>query len=76
MSLLQGVYAQNRGLNPGIVGLEDCESLHTHLNPQKVAAEEYLVRYFLSTQEASEHGALGDVYRLPGAEIRRMGLPE
>ena len=68
MSLLRGVYAHFHGLNPGMVGLEDCESLYTDLNPQKVAAEEHLVRYFLSTQQALEHRALGDAYRSPGAE--------
>ena len=43
-------------MNPGVAGLGDCESLFTHLKAKRVVAEEYLVRHFLSIQQASEDG--------------------
>ena len=35
------------GMNPGVVGLEGCENLYTHLETKKMVAEKFLVRHSL-----------------------------
>ena len=46
MSLLRDFYGPSEGLNPGMVGLEDCESLFTYVNTERMIAERYLARHF------------------------------
>ena len=62
------------GLDPGAVGLEDCESLFTHLKTKKRVAEKFLVRHFFSIQHALGAGELEDVFWLPGTEYPADGL--
>ena len=61
MSLIRDFYEQFGGLPPGMIGLEDCASLFTHLHTEKTAAEKYLARRFLSIQQSLEHGELDNV---------------
>ena len=58
MSLLREFYVPFEGLDPGMVGLEGCGSLLTHLETRKVVLSKYLVRHSLSTQQALEEGDL------------------
>ena len=57
-----------------MVRLEDCESLFTYLKTKKLTAEKYLVRRFLSIQQALGGGDLENAYWLPGAENPADGL--
>ena len=56
-----------------VAGLEDCESLFTELKTEKVVAEKYLARYFLSAQQASRQGELNSAHWLPGVEYPADG---
>ena len=51
MALLREFYAPFSRISPGMVGMEDCESLFTHLKNRKMAAGEYFVRRFLPIQQ-------------------------
>ena len=62
------------GINPRVVGLEDCGSLFTLLETKKMIAEGYLVRHFLSIQHGVEAGDLGDEYQPPGTDSPADGL--
>ena len=68
MLLLKDCYGPFEGMNPGLVGLGDCESLFTHLRTKKMIAEKCLGRRFLSTQRALGKGELESAYWLPGSE--------
>ena len=46
MLLLKEFYAPFEGINPGVVGLESCESLFPHLNTKKMIAKKNLVLHF------------------------------
>ena len=70
------IYGPFEGINPGVAGLEDCESSFTHLKAKKMAAEKYRVRHFASNQQASGEGDLGNAYWLPGRKTRPTDLPE
>ena len=74
MLLLKDFYGPSGGINPGVVGMGDCESLFTHLKTKKMAAEKYLVRHFLSIQQALEEGDLENAYWPPGTENPADGL--
>ena len=50
-----------------MVGLEDCESLFTHLRTKKVAAEKFLARHFLAVRQAVALQELGNAYWIPGS---------
>ena len=39
------------GLSPGMVGLEDCESLFSHLRTRRMITVTYPVRRFLGVQQ-------------------------
>ena len=45
-SLLREVYEPSVEMSPGMVGLEDCESLSGRLRNEEAAVEKYLVRFF------------------------------
>ena len=62
------------GLPPGMVGLEDCESLFNHLRTKKMVTEKYLVRHFLSIQQSLEAKELDNVYWLSGTENPADGM--
>ena len=62
MLLLRDIYEPFEGLNPGVAGFEDCESLIAHLKTQEMIAEKYLERRFASTQQALEEGDLENAY--------------
>ena len=49
-------------------GLEDSESLFTHVKTKKVIAENFSARHSPSFQQALAQGGLGNFYRLPGTE--------
>ena len=49
MALIREFYTPFVGLSPGMVGLEDCESLFSHLRTKKMITEKYLVRHFLGS---------------------------
>ena len=66
MTLLRDYYGPFAGVNPGLVGLADCESLFTHLNTKKMIAEEYLARHFLSIQKALRGRRLGKCVLVAG----------
>ena len=45
----------------GMAGLEDCESLFTHLKNRKTIAEKFLVRHFSAIQQTLEMKELDNV---------------
>ena len=61
-------------ISPGLVGVEDCESLFTHFENRKMITEKYLARHFLSIQQFVEEGELNNAYWLPGTENPADGL--
>ena len=61
LSMLREFYGHFTGLYPGLAGLEDCESLFTHLKKNKMIAEKFLARHFLSIQQALEQKELDNV---------------
>ena len=58
ISSLRDIYAPFEGLNPGMMGLEYCESLFPNLKTKKMIAGKYSLRHFLSAQQALEAGGL------------------
>ena len=61
-------------LNPGMVGLEGCESLSTHSKKKKMIAEKFSARRFLAIQQATEIQRLDNAYWIPGRENPADGL--
>ena len=55
-------------MNPGVAGLEGCESLSTHQKTKRMITEKYPVRHFSRVQQALEEGELNIAYWLPGTE--------
>ena len=74
MSMLREFYGHFAGSKPGMIGLEDCESLFTHLKKSKIITEKFLVRHFLSIQQAIEERELDNVFWIPGKENPADGL--
>ena len=74
MSMLRESYGHFTDLRPGMVGLEDRESLFKHLKKHKLNAEKFLVRHFLATQQAIELQELDNVNWIPGKENAADGL--
>ena len=74
MTLLREFYSPFSRIAPGLVGMEDCESLFTHLKNRKMVTGKYLVRHFLSIQQSLEEGELENVYWIPGTENPADGL--
>ena len=68
MSMLREFYGHFAGPKPGMIGLEDCESLFTHLKKSKSITEKFLVRHFASIQQALEEKELNNVFWIPGKE--------
>ena len=60
--LLKDCFSPFAGLNQGVVGLEDCGSLVSHLKTKRMIAKEFLIRHFLSIRQALEGGELASVY--------------
>ena len=69
-------YGPSGGMDPGAAGLEDCESMSSHLATKEMMAEKYLVRHFSSIQQPFEAGGLGNASWLEGAENPADGLTE
>ena len=65
VALSREFYASFEGLPPGMVGMEVCEGLFTHLRSKKAIAPEYPVRHFSGIEQAVDTGKLGNVYWLP-----------
>ena len=74
MLLREDFFGLFEGMNPGVVGFEACESLFTHVKKKMMIAENYLVRHFLSTQQALEEGDLENASWLPETETPADGL--
>ena len=74
MSTLREFYGNFAGSKPGMIGLEDCESLFTHLKKSKSITEKFLVRHFMSIQQALEEHELNNVFWIPGKENPADGL--
>ena len=74
MALLREFYGPFSHISPGLVGMEDCESLFTHLKRKKVIAEKFLPRHFLAIQQAIEIRELDNVYWIRGRENPADGL--
>ena len=74
MALIREFYTPFVGLSPGMVGLEDCESLFSHLRTKKMITEKYLVRHFLSIQQSLDNKELDNIYWLPGTENPADGM--
>ena len=74
MALLREFYTPFEGLSPGMVGLEDCESLFSHLRTKRMITEKYLVRHFLSIQQSLDNNELDNIYWLPGTENPADGM--
>ena len=66
MSMLRELFKRFLDLSPGIVGLEDCESLFAHLKNRQIFTEKFLVRHFLASREALETQEPGTVSWPPG----------
>ena len=52
VALLRKLYAHFTGLSPGEAGLEDCESIFTHLKTKRAGTGEYLDRRFLGIRQS------------------------
>ena len=74
MALLREFYAPISRLSPGLVGMEDCESLFTHLKNSKMITGKYLVRHSPRIQQFIEEGDLDNVYWIPGTGNPADGL--
>ena len=74
MALIREFYTPFVGLSPGMVGLEDCESLFSHLRTKRMITEKYLVRHFLGIQQSLDHGELDNIFWLPGTENPADGM--
>ena len=74
MPMLRKFNGRFLDLPPGIAGLEDCESLFTHLEKKKMIAEKFSVRRFVAMQQALAIQVLGNVYWIPGRENPADGL--
>ena len=57
-----------------MVGLEDCESLFSHLRTKEMITEKYLARHFLSIQQSLDNKELDNIYWLPGTENPADGM--
>ena len=74
MALIREFFTLFVGVSPGMVGLEDCESLFSHLRTKKMITEKYLVRHFLSIQQSRDNNELDNIYWLPGTENPADGM--
>ena len=74
MALLREFYDPFSRMSPGLVGMEACESLFTHLKNRKMATGEYPARHFLSIQRCIEEREPDNAYWLPGTENPVDGL--
>ena len=81
LSLMLGHAAMLREFNvhipgffPGLAGLEDCESLSTHLRNKKAFAGKFLARHFLAIQQAIDLRELGNANWSPGSGNPADGL--
>ena len=76
MAPLREFYVPFSRRPPGLVGMEDCESLFTHLKRRKMITEKYVVRHVLSIQQFIGEGELDSAYWLPGTKNPADGLTE
>ena len=78
MSMLREFYGSFADWYPGMVGLEDCESLLTRLKKnilvRHLFTESFLVRHFLAIQQTIEIQELDNVYWIPGKGNPADGL--
>ena len=59
MSSLRHCCAACEGLNPGIMGSDDCEGLFTHQKTKKMLAGRYLARHFFENPAGLGGGRTG-----------------
>ena len=74
MALLREFYVPFSGAPPGMVGLEDFESLFSDLKNRKLVNGKFSVRHILSVQQFIEEGKLDNEFGLPGVENPVGGL--
>ena len=74
MSTLREFYGHFAGSNPGLIRLEDCESVLTHLKKGETVTGRFLARHFTSIQQALEEKELNNVFWIPGKENPADGL--
>ena len=74
MALMRNDYETFEGLSPGMIGLEDCESLFTRLKTEETITAEYSERHLPIIQRRPEQGELGNIYWLSGMENPAVGL--
>ena len=68
MALLRAFFSPFEELTSGMLGLEDCESLASHVKNREMIAGKNLSRHFLGIQQFSEDGELDDVCALPSTK--------
>ena len=67
MELLRGFGAPLVDMAPGMVALEDCGNLISHLPVRRVIAEKYLVRHYRPLQNSVQSNMLNHVVWPPGS---------
>ena len=72
--MLREFYGHFNDLNPGMVGLEDCESLFTHRKKNEMATGKFPARHILSIQQAIGKKELGNAKWIRGTEKFAGGL--
>ena len=76
VALPQDCYAPLADVPPGILVLEDCESLFPLLRNKKAVAEKCRARHFLGIQQTSDDGGLDNVFWLPAPRVPAGGHTE
>ena len=66
MSLLRECFAHFTDAPPGVAGIEDCESLFTHLKNANTSAEKFPPRHFPAAQQPLGTQELNNVHWPPG----------
>ena len=74
MPTFREIYGHFFDLAPGMVGLEDYESLFTHRRNKKIVAEKFLVRHLLAIRHTLKLQASDSVYWIPGLGNPADGL--
>ena len=74
MSMLREFHGHFTDVRPGMAGLEDCESLFTRLEKNKLITEKLLVLHFPAIQQAIDVPESDNAYGIPGRENTADGL--
>ena len=74
-ALLREFSANFADVSPGMVRMEDCESLFSHLH-ERATSGKHFARHFLGVQHSPDHVELDSVFWLSGPENPAGGLPK